>query len=57
MDEINAKARNPQNCFCQSRYCKFRKNNHCEKYNKRIIGTSICEGFKENKNCWEIGDK
>ena len=46
MNIINADARNPENCFCQSQYCKFKKDNVCTKYNKRIIGTSECEGFE-----------
>ena len=53
MSEINTKDINTDNCFCQSRYCKFRKDNHCEKYNKHIIGTAICEGFEEIEGFWE----
>ena len=56
MSVVNAKTMNPYDCFCQSQYCKFKKYNHCEKYNKRIIGTAECEGFEENENFWKIGD-
>ena len=59
MDEINAKAYNPNDCFCQSQYCKFKKDNMCTKYNKRIIGTSLCEGFEmdEKINCIYYDDE
>lgn len=50
MSIINADNRNPENCFCQSQYCKFKKDNECVKYNKHIIGTAICEGYEENPN-------
>lgn len=46
MEETNARTYNPNNCFCQSQYCKFKKDNMCTKYNKRIIGTYLCEGFE-----------
>ena len=57
MEGINTYYDNPNDCFCQSQYCKFKKNNNCTKYNKRIIGTAECEGYEVRENYWKIGDK
>ena len=49
MSIINIDTRNPENCFCQSQYCKFKKYNECTKYNKHIIGTAECDGFEADE--------
>ena len=47
MEKTNTYYDNSNDCFCQSQYCKFKKDNTCTKYNKRIIGTAECEDFEE----------